>query len=236
MVDRWGAELFGTFWLVLGGCGSVVLAGEAVGYPGAALAFGLAVLTAAYAVGHISGGHFNPAVSMGLAVAGRFAWRDVPGYVAAQLVGATLAAAVLLGIVAGQEGFDRRTEFATNGFGTASPDGYGLGAALLTETVLTAVLVVVVLGATSTRAPAGAAPVAIGLAVTVIHLVAIPVTGTSVNPARSFSQALFAGGGALQQLWVFVVAPLAGAAAAGLLHRAVLERTSPLPGRVASPA
>jgi aquaporin Z len=153
MTNRLGAELLGTFWLVLGGCGTAVIAGGDVGYLGVAFAFGLAVLTAAYAVGHVSGGHFNPAVTVGVTLAGRFAWRDVPAYVAAQLVGAVAAAAVILGIVSGQDGFDRATGFATNGWGEASPGGYGLLAALIVEVVLTAVFLLVILGATDTRAP-----------------------------------------------------------------------------------
>lgn len=218
MQTRLGAELLGTFWLVLGGCGTAVIAGGDVGFLGVSLAFGLAVLTAAYAVGHISGGHFNPAVTVGVAVAGRFAWRDVPAYVAAQLVGATVAALVVFGIVSGQDGFDRATGFATNGWGEASPGGYGLVAALVVEVVLTAVFLLVILGVTDTRAPKGFAPLAIGLALTLVHLISIPVTNTSVNPARSFSQAVFAGGTAIEQLWLFVLAPLVGAAIAGVSY------------------
>jgi aquaporin Z len=229
MTNRLGAELLGTFWLVLGGCGTAVIAGGDVGYLGVAFAFGLAVLTAAYAVGHVSGGHFNPAVTVGVTLAGRFAWRDVPAYVAAQLVGAVAAAAVILGIVSGQDGFDRATGFATNGWGEASPGGYGLLAALIVEVVLTAVFLLVILGATDTRAPKGLAPLAIGLALTLVHLISIPVTNTSVNPARSFSQALFAGGVAIEQLWLFVLAPLVGAAIAGVLY-------GPLLGRDVTPA
>jgi aquaporin Z len=224
MTNRLGAEFLGTFWLVLGGCGTAVIAGGDVGFLGVALAFGLAVLTAAYAVGHISGGHFNPAVTVGVTLAGRFAWRDVPAYVVAQLVGATAAAAVILGIVSGQDDFDRATGFATNGWGEASPGGYGLLAALLVEVVLTALFLFVILGATDTRAPKGFAPVAIGLALTLVHLISIPVTNTSVNPARSFSQALFAGGIAIEQLWLFVLAPLLGAAIAGLAYAPMLGR------------
>lgn len=230
MTNRLGAELLGTFWLVLGGCGTAVIAGGDVGYLGVALAFGLAVLTAAYAVGHVSGGHFNPAVTVGVTLAGRFAWRDVPAYVAAQLVGAVAAAAVILGIVSGQDGFDRATGFATNGWGEASPGGYGLLAALLVEVVLTAVFLLVILGATDTRAPKGLAPLAIGLALTLVHLISIPVTNTSVNPARSFGQALFAGGVAIEQLWLFVLAPLVGAAIAGLAYTPLIGRdVTPVP-------
>lgn len=224
MTQRWGAEVLGTFWLVLGGCGTAVLAGGDVGFLGVSLAFGLAVLTAAYAVGHVSGGHFNPAVTLGVTLAGRFAWRDVPGYVVAQLVGATLGATVLFGIASGTDGFDRASGFAANGFGEASPGGYGVGAALLAEVVLTAMFVLVILGATDTRAPKGFAPIAIGLALTLVHLISIPVTNTSVNPARSFSQAVFTGGVAVEQLWLFVLAPLVGAAVAGLSYAFLLGR------------
>ena len=228
MTRRWSAEAIGTFWLVLGGCGTAVIAGEDVGFLGVALAFGLSVLTAAYAVGHISGGHFNPAVTVGVTVAGRFAWKDVPGYVVAQLIGATAGAAVILGVVAGQDGFDRRTDFVSNGWGELSPGGYGLGAAVVVEVVLTALFLLVILGVTDDRAPEGFGPLAIGLALTLIHLISIPVTNTSVNPARSFSQAVFAGGTALEQLWLFVVAPLAGAALAGVAYGFLLaERRDP---------
>ncbi|WP_084696661.1 aquaporin Z [Phycicoccus jejuensis] len=207
--------------LVLAGCGTAVLAATAtaqadgrpvlvgVGYLGVALAFGLAVTTAAYGVGHLSGGHFNPAVSVGLAVAGRFSWRDVPAYVAAQLVGAVLGAGVLLAVASGRPGFTTADGFATNGFGDRSPQQYGLLAALVVEVVLTAVFVLVIVGATGERAPKGFAPLAIGLTLTLIHLVSIPVTNTSVNPARSIAPALFAGGAALGQVWLFVLAPLA---------------------------
>ncbi|WP_380167286.1 aquaporin Z [Jannaschia sp. R86511] len=229
MTNRLGAEALGTFWLVLGGCGTAIIAGADVGFLGVAFAFGLAVLTAAYAVGHVSGGHFNPAVTVGVTLAGRFAWKDVPAYVGAQLVGATLAAAVIFAVVSGQDGFDRSTGFATNGWGEASPGGYGLLAALVVEVVLTAVFLFVILGATDTRAPKGFAPIAIGLALTLVHLISISVTNTSVNPARSFSQAVFAGGVALEQLWLFVLAPLLGAAIAGLSYGFLL-------GRVAEPA
>ncbi|MBB2988384.1 aquaporin Z [Terracoccus luteus] len=249
LARRVGAEIIGTFWLVLAGCGTAVLAATAtttatastqtlfvgVGYVGVALAFGLAVTTAAYGLGHISGGHFNPAVSLGLAVAGRLPWRDLPAYVVGQLVGAVLGAGVLYAVASGRSGFDAATGFATNGYGAQSPQQYGLAAVLVTEVVLTAVFVVVILGATDTPAPKGFAPLAIGLTLTVIHLVSIPVSNTSVNPARSIAPALFAGGTALGQLWVFVVAPLAGGVLAALLHRAVLaQREQPAPQRVSA--
>lgn len=234
---RIAAEVLGTFWLVLAGCGTAVLAATVtakdpggsplfvgVGYVGVALAFGLAVATMAYAVGHISGGHFNPAVSVGLATAGRLPWKDVPAYVGAQLVGGIAAAAVLYAVASGRPGFDASTGFATNGYGDHSPQGYGLTAVLVTEVVLTAVFVLVILGTTDARAPKGFAPLAIGLTLTVIHLVSIPVSNTSVNPARSIAPALFAGGAALSQVWVFIVAPLVGAVIAGVLHPVVSGR------------
>jgi aquaporin Z len=209
------AEFIGTFWLVFGGCGSAVLAAAfpelGIGFAGVSLAFGLTVLTMAYAVGGISGGHFNPAVSLGLAVAGRFAWKDLIPYWAAQVVGAVAAAAVLYTIASGRAGFSAGG-FASNGFGALSPGGYSLQAALLIEVVLTAGFLIVILGATSKAAPAGFAPIAIGLALTLIHLVSIPVTNTSVNPARSTGVAFFADTAALSQLWLFWIAPLVGAA------------------------
>lgn len=214
------AEFFGTFWLVFGGCGSAVLAAAfpelGIGFAGVSLAFGLTVLTMAYAVGGISGGHFNPAVSLGLAVARRFAWKQLPGYWIAQLAGAIVAAAVLFAIATGKPGFEPGG-FASNGFGALSPGGYGLQAALLIEIVLTAGFLIVILGATSSAAPSGFAPVAIGLALTLIHLVSIPVTNTSVNPARSTGTALFAETAALPQLWLFWAAPLAGAALGAMI-------------------
>jgi aquaporin Z len=214
--QRLAAELFGTFWLVLGGCGTAVLAGEYVGNLGVAFAFGLTVLTMAYAVGHVSGGHFNPAVTVGVAAARRFAWKDVPGYVVAQVVGATLAAAVLWVIANGRDGFSStESGFATNGYGDRSPDGYSLLAVLVAEVVLTAFFLYVIVGTTDTRAPKGFAPLAIGLSLTLIHLVSIPVSNTSVNPARSFGPALFAGWDAIGQLWVFFLAPVVGALVAG---------------------
>jgi aquaporin Z len=218
MGKRLAAEAFGTFWLVFGGCGAAVLAGEAIGAPGIALAFGLTVLTMAYAVGHVSGAHFNPAVTVGLAAARRFDWRDVPRYVGAQVVGAVAAAAVLWVIANGSDGFDVSDGFATNGWGDHSPNGYSLLAVLVAEVVLTGFFVHVILGATDTRAPKGFAPLAIGLALTLIHLVAIPVDNTSVNPARSLGPALFERGDALGQVWLFIVAPLVGALLAGLSY------------------
>lgn len=214
------AEFFGTFWLVFGGCGSAVLAAAfpelGIGFAGVSLAFGLTVLTMAYAVGGISGGHFNPAVSLGLAIAKRFAWKQLPGYWIAQLAGAIVAAAVLFAVATGKPGFEPGG-FASNGFGALSPGGYGLQAALLIEIVLTAGFLIVILGSTSSAAPSGFAPVAIGLALTLIHLVSIPVTNTSVNPARSTGAALFAETAALPQLWLFWVAPLVGAVLGALI-------------------
>lgn len=220
------AEAFGTFWLVLGGCGSAVLAAGfpevGIGLLGVSLAFGLTVLTMAYAVGGISGGHFNPAVSLGLALAGRFEMRNLAGYWVAQVVGAVLAASVLAVIVSGKADFAGLGGFASNGYGAASPGGFGLVAALVTEVVMTAFFLIVILGATAKTAPAGFAPIAIGLCLTLIHLVSIPVTNTSVNPARSTGMALFAEGPALGQLWLFWIAPLAGAALGALLWKALL--------------
>ena len=214
---RLAAETFGTFWLVLVGCGTAVLAGDEVGYLGIALAFGLAVLTMAYAVGSISGGHFNPAVTVGLAVGKRFAWQDVPAYVAAQVVGGSIAATILYVVASGRDGFTTADGFATNGYGAHSPDGYSLLAAAVIEIVLTAMFVFVILGVTDRRAPAGFGPLAIGLTLTAIHLVSIPVTNTSVNPARSLAVAWF-NGDALGQVWLFVLAPIVGAVLAGLVY------------------
>jgi aquaporin Z len=215
MTRRLSAEFFGTFWLVFGGCGSAVLAAAfpelGIGFAGVALAFGLTVLTMAYAVGGISGGHFNPAVSLGLALANRFGWRDLVPYWVAQVLGAVAASAVLFAIASGKAGFAPGS-FASNGFGELSPGHYSLHAALLIEVVLTAGFLIVILGSTAKSVPAGFAPLAIGLALTLIHLVSIPVTNTSVNPARSTGVALFATTDALGQLWVFWLAPLVGAA------------------------
>lgn len=227
-MSRLLAEFTGTFWLVLGGCGSAVLAAGVpevgIGWLGVSLAFGLTVLTMAFALGGISGAHFNPAVTLGLVVGGRFAARDLPGYWAAQVLGAVAAAAVLYLVVSGRAGFEGVGGFASNGFGAASPQGYGLLSALVIEVVLTAGFLVVILGATAKGAPPGFAPLAIGLALTLIHLVSIPVTNTSVNPARSTGVALFAEGPALGQLWLFWVAPLVGGVLGGALWTALAGR------------
>ena len=222
---RAAAELIGTFWLVLGGCGSAVLAAGVprvgIGYAGVALAFGLTVLTGVYALGHVSGGHFNPAVSVGLLVAKRFPSKDLLAYVIAQVVGAIAAAAVLYIIASGIPSFSTQSGFAANGYGDHSPQGYNLGAALVCEVVTTFMFLMVILGATDARAPKGFAGLAIGLALTLVHLISVPVTNASVNPARSTGPALFVGGWALAQLWLFWVAPLVGAALAGLVYPAV---------------
>lgn len=219
------AEFFGTFWLVFGGCGSAVLAAGVadvgIGWLGVSLAFGLTVMTMAYTVGHISGGHFNPAVSLGLMIGGRFESRELIPYWVAQVAGAIGAAVVLYVIVSGGEGFTGVGGFASNGYGAASPQGYGLLAGLVAEIVLTAFFLIIILGATSSGAPAGFAPIAIGLGLTLIHLVSIPVTNTSVNPARSTGVALFADGPALAQLWLFWVAPLIGAALGAVIWKAM---------------
>jgi aquaporin Z len=220
------AEFFGTFWLVLGGCGSAVLAAAfpdvGIGLHGVSLAFGLTVLTMAYAVGGISGGHFNPAVSVGLATAGRFSWSELPGYVISQVLGGIAAAVVLYLIVSGKANFAGVEGFASNGFGDQSPGKYSMFAALITEVVMTAFFLIIILGATSKRVPAGFAPIAIGLGLTLIHLISIPVTNTSVNPARSTAVAIFAQTPALSQLWLFWVAPIIGAAIGAVLYNALL--------------
>jgi aquaporin Z len=217
------AEFLGTGWLVLGGCGSAVLAAAVpnlgIGYAGVALAFGLTVLTGAYAFGHISGAHFNPAVTLGLYTARRFPARNVLPYWIAQVAGGLAAAAVLYVIASGAANFDAANGFASNGYGDHSPQGYSLLACLICEVVMTFMFLMVILGATSPKAPLGFAPLAIGLALTLIHLISIPVTNTSVNPARSTAVAIFQGGWALGQLWAFWVAPLAGAALGGFVHR-----------------
>ncbi len=219
---RAAAELFGTFWLVFGGCGSAVLSAAfphvGIGLLGVALAFGLTVLTMAYAIGHISGCHLNPAVSVGLVVAGRFPAKDLAGYVIAQVAGGAAGAGVLYVIASGKPGFDVAAGFASNGFGEHSPGGYSLVACLVAEVVLTFAFLVIILGSTDKRAPAGFAPIAIGLGLTLIHLIGIPVTNLSVNPARSTGPALFVGGWALAQLWLFWIAPIVGAAAAGFAY------------------
>ncbi len=227
MTRRLLAEFLGTFWLVFGGCGSAVLAAAypelGIGFAGVALAFGLTVLTMAYAVGGISGGHFNPAVTVGLLAAGKFDGKDLVPYVVAQLVGAVVAALALYLVVSGKSDFTSVGGFASNGYGEASPGGYSLTSALVIEVLLTFFFLIVILGATSGRVPAGFAPIAIGLALTLIHLISIPVTNTSVNPARSTGVALFAEGPALAQLWLFWVAPLIGAAIAGVVYKALLN-------------
>ena len=222
------AEFFGTFWLVFGGCGSAIFAAGfpelGIGFVGVALAFGLTVLTMAYAVGHISGGHFNPAVSFGLWAGGKFEAKDLIGYIVAQLIGAVAAAGVLYLILSGKSDFVTVGGFAANGYGDLSPDGYSMTSALIAEFVLTAFFLLVILGSTNARAPKGFAPIAIGLALTLIHLISIPITNTSVNPARSTSQALFAGGEFTSQLWLFWLAPIAGAIVAGFIHKALFEK------------
>jgi aquaporin Z len=232
------AEFIGTFWLVLGGCGSAVLAASfpklGIGFAGVALAFGLTVLTMAYAIGHISGCHLNPAVTVGLFVGGRFSSKDIIPYVIAQLAGAITAAFVLSQIASGKPGFDLvESGFAANGFGEHSPGGYSLYAALICEIVMTFMFLFIILGSTDYRAPSHFAPIAIGLGLTLIHLISIPVTNTSVNPARSTSQALFVGGWAIQQLWLFWIAPIIGAIFAGIVYRVIGRDIKPdLPERL----
>jgi len=229
MMQKLLAEFLGTFVLVLGGCGSAVLAAAwpelGIGFTGVALAFGLSVLTMAYAVGHISGGHFNPAVTLGLWAGGRFGLTQVLPYIVAQVLGALAAGGVLYLIASGEASFDIDINgFAANGYGEHSPGGYSLLACLLAEGVLTAIFLVVIMGATDKEASAGFAPVAIGLALTLIHLISIPVTNTSVNPARSTGVALYQGGWPLEQLWLFWLIPLAGGVAGGLLYRFLLQK------------
>ena len=235
MHKRLAAEFFGTFWLVFGGCGSAVLAAAfphlGIGFLGVALAFGLTVLTMVYAVGHVSGGHFNPAVTVGLCAGGRFGVREVIPYILAQVIGSIAAAAVLYAIATGKPGFSASASgFASNGYGAHSPGGYSMSAVMVSEFVLTAMFVFVIQGATDRRAPAGFAGLAIGLTLTLIHLISIPVDNTSVNPARSTGVALFQGGWAVHQLWLFWVVPLIGGAVGGLLYRALIEerRAAPL--------
>ena len=223
MSRKLAAEFIGTFWLVLGGCGAAVLAAGVpnvgIGYAGVSLAFGLTVLTGAYAFGHISGAHFNPAVTVGLFVGGRFPMRLVIPYILVQMIGGIVAGGVLYAIASGAPGFDVTAGFASNGFGEHSPQGYSLQAALICEVVMTFMFLMVIFGVTSEGAPKGFAPLAIGLALTLIHLISIPVTNTSVNPARSEGVAIFQGSWALEQLWLFWVAPLIGAALAGVVQR-----------------
>jgi aquaporin Z len=224
-MNRYGAEFFGTFWLVLGGCGSAVLAAAfpelGIGFAGVALAFGLTVLTMAYAIGHISGCHLNPAVSVGLWAGGRFQADQLLPYIVAQVAGAVAAGGVLCLIASGKAGFDLAGGFASNGYGEHSPGGYSLAAALVTEVVMTAMFLLIILGSTDRRAPQGFAPLAIGLGLTLIHLISIPVTNTSVNPARSTGVALFAGGWALSQLWIFWLAPIAGGLLGAAIYRVI---------------
>ncbi|MCL4233092.1 MAG: aquaporin Z [Deltaproteobacteria bacterium] len=225
---RLGAEFLGTFWLVFGGCGSAVLAAAfpelGIGFAGVALAFGLTVMTMAYGLGHISGGHFNPAVSVGLAVGKRFPAKEILPYAIAQVTGAIVASAVLYLIASGKAGFSLSGGFASNGYGAHSPGEYSLIACLIAEIVLTFAFLMIILGSTDRRAPAGFAPIAIGLGLTLIHLISIPVTNTSVNPARSTGPALFAGGWAIGQLWLFWVAPILGAALAGFVYSTFFEK------------
>lgn len=230
-IKQWGAEFLGTFWLVLGGCGSAVLAAAfpnvGIGLLGVSLAFGLTVVTMAYAIGHISGCHLNPAVSIGLWAGGRFPANKLLPYIVSQLLGAILAGAVLYVIASGKSSFDVASGFASNGYGPHSPGHYSLTAALLCEVVMTMIFLFVILGATDKRAPAGFAPLAIGLTLTLIHLISIPVTNTSVNPARSTGVAVFVGDWALAQLWLFWLAPIAGAILGALAYRTLAEEPQP---------
>jgi aquaporin Z len=223
LTKKLGAEFIGTFWLVLGGCGSAVLAAAfpdvGIGLLGVSLAFGLTVLTMAFAIGHISGCHLNPAVSIGLWSGGRFSTGELAPYIVAQVAGGLAGAAVLFVIASGQAGFDASAGFASNGFGEHSPGGYSLTAALVTEVTMTFMFLMIILGATDRRAPAGFAPIAIGLGLTLIHLISIPVTNTSVNPARSTGVAIFQGDWAVSQLWLFWLAPIVGAVLAGIVYR-----------------
>lgn len=221
-MKKYVAEGFGTFWLVLGGCGSAVLAAAfpevGIGLLGVSIAFGLTVVTMAYAIGHISGCHLNPAVSVGLCVGGRFPANQLLPYIVAQVIGGTIGAGILYLIASGQAGFDVTAGFASNGFGEHSPGGYSMMAALIAEVVMTMMFILVIMGSTDDRAPAGMAPIAIGLCLTLIHLITIPVTNTSVNPARSTAVALFAGDWAISQLWLFWIAPIVGAALGALIY------------------
>jgi aquaporin Z len=227
-MKKYFAELFGTFWLVFGGCGSAIFAAGfpelGIGFVGVSLAFGLTVLTMAYAVGHISGGHFNPAVSFGLWAGGKFSAKELLPYIASQLIGAILAASALYFIASGKSGFESIGGFAANGYAELSPDGYNMTAAFVAEFLLTGFFLLIILGSTNERAPKGFAPIAIGLGLTLIHLISIPITNTSVNPARSMSQAIFAGGEYLTQSWLFWVAPIAGAIVAGLIHKVLFDK------------
>jgi aquaporin Z len=232
LAKRACAEFIGTFWLVFGGCGSAVLAAAfpqlGIGFLGVALAFGLTVLTMAYAIGHISGCHLNPAVSIGLAVGKRFPASELPAYIIAQVIGGIAAAGVLLVIASGKAGFDLSGGFASNGYADHSPGGYSLAACLVAELVLTFMFLMIILGATDKRAPQGFAPIAIGLGLTLIHLIGIPVTNLSVNPARSTGPAIFVQGWAIQQLWLFWIAPIVGAALAGFAYKAISGESAPV--------
>ncbi len=219
IIKRMGAEFFGTFWLVMGGCGSAILAGQWIGRTGVSLAFGLTVLTMAYAVGHISGAHLNPAVSLGLWAGKRFPARDLIPYIVAQVLGGLVAGGVIYLIATGKSGFNPIGNFAANGVGSASPEKYRVLPGLICEVVMTGMFLLVIMGATDKKAPAGFAPIAIGLALTLIHLVSIPVTNTSVNPARSTAVAFFAGGAFVRQLWIFWVFPIIGGIGGGLIYR-----------------
>ncbi len=227
-MKKYVAELFGTFWLVFGGCGSAIFAAGypelGIGFVGVSFAFGLTVLTMAYAVGHISGGHFNPAVSFGLWAGGKFSAKELAPYIISQLIGAVLAAAGLYFILSGKSDFTDIGGFAANGYGDLSPGGFSMTSAFVAEFLLTMFFLLIILGSTNDRAPKGFAPIAIGLGLTLIHLISIPITNTSVNPARSMSQALFAGGEYLTQSWLFWVAPIAGALVAGLLHKVFFDK------------
>lgn len=240
MTKRCSAEFLGTFWLVFGGCGSAVLAAAfpnvGIGLLGVSFAFGLTVLTMAYAIGHVSGCHLNPAVTAGLVAAKRFPGSEMLGYVIAQVAGGIAGAGVLYVIASGKAGFDLAGGFASNGFGDHSPGGYSMSAALTAEIVLTFMFLMIILGATDKRAPGGFAPIAIGLGLTLIHLIGIPVTNLSVNPARSTGPAVFVGGWALEQLWLFWVAPIVGAAIAGIVYPAVMGEDTPEPAMKASAA
>jgi len=229
-MKKYGAEFFGTFWLVLGGCGSAVLAaafpGVGIGLLGVSLAFGLTVLTMAFAIGHISGCHLNPAVSFGLWAGGRFSGKELLPYIVSQVLGAIAAGGVLLVIASGQQGFDVTAGFASNGYGAHSPGGYSMLSGLVTEVVMTMMFILVILGATDERAPKGFAPIAIGLCLTLIHLISIPVTNTSVNPARSTGVALFQGGWAIRQLWLFWAAPIAGGILGAFVYKFIGGKSS----------
>jgi aquaporin Z len=239
LTNRAAAEFVGTFWLVFGGCGSAVLSAAfpslGIGFTGVSLAFGLTVLTMAYAIGHVSGCHLNPAVTVGLTVGRRFSSRDVPVYIVAQVLGAIAAAGVLYVIASGKAGFDVSGGLASNGYAEHSPGGYSMASGFVAEAVLTFMFLIVILGATDARAPAGFAPIPIGLALTLIHLIGIPVTNVSVNPARSTGPAIFVGDWAMSQLWLFWVAPIAGAAVAGVVYPLIFGVPAPSPAVAPEP-